>query len=463
MLYKSLIRTTYRCLARFLQLNRRLVNPAFRILALAAAVPAFALIILARPAAGAGSPWPVAETISWVPGTEHISFENLEGMMLVTATARGANGHDTTGLFVFDTGAGYLALDADLAIRIGIADSASARDAVDLAERPLPRITLGDWALDQVEPVLTIVTDPVRQATDRPVLGLMGQKPLQDRAIWIDYRLGRMALIPAGSDVSDSADPPASARLLRGVLSQRATPVPFRLVGDGKVIVRARITGPQRFGRTAWLTLIVDTGSSKCVLFESALDSFVEVRDWPALRGLVAPTLIGTGDARLVRARAIELQGAKVSSTPGVDVAILRSRLGEVLERSTGEPIHGLLGYSFLKRFRVVLDYPHRVLWLDPIPGYRDDRPFEHSHVGIQLERRGGLPQVVAVAEGSPAAQAGIEPGDAIVAVNGALAQATDVVTIARLMEGRPGSSVTLTLRRGDLERIYRLRRRRFL
>ena len=187
------------------------------------------------------------------------------------------------------------------------------------------------------------------------------------------------------------------------------------------------------------------------------------VRSWPALRGLVAPTLIETGDARLVRTRAIELQGAKASSARGVDVAILGSRLGEALERAAGESIHGLLGYSFLKRFRVVFDYPHRVLWLDPIPAYRDDRPFEHSHVGIQLERRGALLQVVAVAEGSPAAAAGIAAGDAIVAVDGASVQGMDVIAIARLMEGRPGSSMTLTLQRGERERTYRLRRRRLL
>jgi len=36
--------------------------------------------------------------------------------------------------------------------------------------------------------------------------------------------------------------------------------------------------------------------------------------------------------------------------------------------------------------------------------------PYEHTHVGLQLERIGGTARVVAVVEGSPAAQAGIAP-----------------------------------------------------
>ena len=48
------------------------------------------------------------------------------------------------------------------------------------------------------------------------------------------------------------------------------------------------------------------------------------------------------------------------------------------------------IGYSLLKRFRLVVDYPDRVLWLDPIADYRDDRPLEYCQVGLQLERRDG-------------------------------------------------------------------------
>jgi len=403
-------------------------------------------------------------TAPWPQGTEIVPFENLEGIVLVTATASGLGGRDTTGLFVLDTGAGYLALDADLACALGIADCPQNVSGVGLALRPLARFALGRWTMDQVAPLLTVGMESLRNATDRTVLGLLGHRPLRDRVVWIDYSARLLALVPAARTQSDDRDSirEASRSTLAGVLSGRAIPVPFHLAGDGKVLVKTRVLRSP--GGGAWLNFIVDTGSSKCVLFEDALELVGSTRRWAALRGLVAPTLLGPGTAWLTRVEMLELSspppGARAAD---VDVAVVKSALSQELSRATGETIHGLLGYSFLKRFRVGLDYPHRLLWLDPVPDYREDRPYEYSQVGLQLERLRGGVRVAAVADGSPAARAGIEAGDLIVSLEGASADTTDVIRLSRMLEGPPGSPVTLRVRRGEVERIYRIRRRRLL
>src|SRR5262249_49333332 len=154
---------------------------------------------------------------------------------------------------------------------------------------------------------------------------------------------------------------------------------------------------PPRFSRP--LNLLVDTGATKCVLFEDSLEpSVAHAASWPALRGLTAPTLIGTVEARIARVPLIEILATDGPvRAAGVDVGVIRSVLEQVVPRVPREHIHGLLGYSFLKRFRLALDYPHRILWLDPIPGYRDDRPNEYTHVGLQLERQGGAVVVMGV------------------------------------------------------------------
>jgi carboxyl-terminal processing protease len=103
------------------------------------------------------------------------------------------------------------------------------------------------------------------------------------------------------------------------------------------------------------------------------------------------------------------------------------------------------------------------VLWLDPIPGYRDDRPYEYCHVGIQLERRGEAVIVTGVAAGSPAARAGLARGDELVALDGRAARSQDLLALVRSMEGEPGRGLELTIRRGTVERTYRLVRRRLL
>jgi predicted aspartyl protease len=433
-----------------------------------------------------------ADSIRWPSGTELLRFENIEGIVLVRGTLRGPAGGDTAGPIALDTGAGYLALDLGLARLLGLADSAGQAEAVDIARLPLTRIMLGSWAIDQVEPVLTVDAGIVRRVSDRPVLGLIGHKPLRDRAIWIDYQEKVAAFIPAGTQndleppsddradgsakltsVADSARAAAtsdsllrrSRELLAGALTPRAVPVRFALVGDGKILVHGTVSDPVPPQRSERLNLLIDTGATKCVLFEDALEKKVAHADrWPALRGLSAPTLIGAAEARIARVPEIRLDAATGPlRLRGVDAGVIRSELGQVLSRVTRETIHGLIGYSFLKRFRVVVDYPHRVLWLDPIPDYRDDRPLEYCHVGIQIERHDGAVVVTGVATNSPAARAGVARGDELVTVDGIPARPLDMLALIRRMEGEPGRSLTLVIRRGTVAHTYRLVRRRLL
>ena len=423
-------------------------------------------------------------SLPWPPGTERLRFENLEGIILIHGTLRGVIQPDTSGPLALDTGAGYLALDIGLARVLGLADSADGAEAVDLAARPLPRLTLGGLTIDQIEPVLTVDGEIVRRVSDRPVLGLLGQKPLAERVVWIDYREEMLALMPAaahaevvdlaigesvpGATVHGAAGDSALVRsraLLGALLTPRAVAVRFLLVGDGKILVHGAVSDPHPPAYSKRLNLLVDTGATKCVLFEETLEAGVRHAEaWPALNGLSAPTLLGTANARIARIPSIEIEAAGGPlRAPDVDVGVLRSELSEVLARVTHETIHGLIGYSFLKRYRVAVDYPNRVLWLDPIPGYRDDRPLEYCHVGLQLERHGGSVVVTGVVEGSPAARARITRGDEVLALDGTSPREVDLITLTRRMEGQPGRPLTLVIRRNAVDRTVRLVRRRLL
>ncbi|TMQ70290.1 MAG: hypothetical protein E6K80_08990, partial [Candidatus Eisenbacteria bacterium] len=200
---------------------------------------------------------------------------------------------DTTGWMAIDTGAGFLALDAKLAIRLGVLDTLPAR-AVDFALRPLARLVIGDLTSDQISPVAVFDSDIVTRVTDHGVLGLLGYHVFRDRVIWIDYDSRRIALVPAGTDTHDEdalavAD---SRRGLGGVLSRSAIPTRFRMTVDGKILLRARVTPNQGGRATPWLNLVLDTGASKSTLFEDLVDARSHTEAWrPAIKGLVAPTL----------------------------------------------------------------------------------------------------------------------------------------------------------------------------
>jgi predicted aspartyl protease len=385
--------------------------------------------------------------VRWPEGTQVLPFENLEGAVLLRATLSSLAAPDTSGPMLVDTGAGYLALDLALSRLLGLADSASGAAAVGVASRPLRRLQLGGLQMDQVSPVLTVDAGIIRRVTGRPVLGLIGQSVLRGRVVVLDYAAGTLVLLPTDPD---STGAPAALRL---ALSPGAVAVPFHLVADGKAMLRVRVEAAPG-SRESELSLVVDTGATKTIFFGAALDrSLPGWRSWPAVRGLGAPTLTGDTEAEMVRVPRLELgpAGAAIARS-WVDAAVLGGDLPGQLEAAIGEPVDGLLGYSFLKHFRVALDYSRRVLWLDPKQGDVPDRPEEYCHPGIQLESVGGTLRVVAVAVGSPAARAGIRSGDELVSVDGLPVVGRDVIEVSRRLEGDPGSRVLLGLRRGPRE-----------
>jgi len=236
------------------------------------------------------------------------------------------------------------------------------------------------------------------------------------------------------------------------------------------VLVTVQMPDASRDGRSDPLTMIIDTGSSKTVLFEDALGERVRgVANWRSVRGLHAPTLVGPAAARVTLAPWVALLGAEDRNAADLvrvrdtDVVLVESRLGDLLTRVSGLPIHGLIGYSFLRHYRIAIDYPNHVIWLDRVPDLAEERPNEYSQVGVQIERRDGIARVVAVAKDSPAEKAGIRAGDELLAVDGEAVRPGELNEAARRLEGPPGTWVRLMIQRDGASREFRIRRVRLL
>lgn len=411
---------------------------------------------------------PPAASGSWSEGTLQLPFENLDGVILVRATVRGAV-RDTSGPFVLDTGAGYLALDGHLAGWLGLLDGAADSREVGLTAHPLKRLELSARQMDLVSPVLTVDAGVIRSVTDRPVLGLLGEALFRGQVIRVDYPNGLLTVShPLASPpprTSARGRAAASARALGASLGKGAVPVPFRSVGDGKLLVTARVSGARGDSPSRTLTLVLDTGATKTVIFRSALaERAPRSREWKSICGVSAPTLFGEAQACVARVPRIELAGAGTSlARLGMDAVMIDGPLRKLLSDATGEPIHGLLGYSFLKHYRVTLDHAHRIAWFEPEPENWDGRSNEYTQPGLQVERRGGAARVVGVVAGSPAADAGIALGDELLRIDGADTGSLDLLDLTRRMEGEPGSEIELVVRRGDREHSYRLTRRPLL
>ncbi|MGE0460664.1 MAG: S41 family peptidase [Vicinamibacterales bacterium] len=95
---------------------------------------------------------------------------------------------------------------------------------------------------------------------------------------------------------------------------------------------------------------------------------------------------------------------------------------------------------------------------LDPDTAYLDVKQvsaFEkgdalpQGQTGLELTRQYYL-RVIAARDGSPAARAGLQPGDYIRAIDGQSTRDTSVFEGMRLLGGKPGTTVRLTLLRGN-------------
>jgi carboxyl-terminal processing protease len=80
---------------------------------------------------------------------------------------------------------------------------------------------------------------------------------------------------------------------------------------------------------------------------------------------------------------------------------------------------------------------------------YEKNLPLPTGNTGLEITRQYYL-RVIAARDGSPAARAGMQPGDYIRAIDGQSTRDTTVYEGVRALNGKPGTKVTLTVLRGN-------------
>jgi C-terminal processing protease CtpA/Prc len=120
-------------------------------------------------------------------------------------------------------------------------------------------------------------------------------------------------------------------------------------------------------------------------------------------------------------------------------------------------------GYEFLRRFNLTIDCKCQRVVLQP--NAHISEPYEFDMSGISLMAEGDALRsypVRAVMTGTPAAAAGIRPGDKLVSLDG---KPADQMSLTDLRETFRRSDVeyALVLRRGTAEIRTRLRTRRLV
>jgi hypothetical protein len=113
----------------------------------------------------------------------------------------------------------------------------------------------------------------------------------------------------------------------------------------------------------------------------------------------------------------------------------------------------GLLGNNVLERFTLTLDYARQRVAFEKGPYFDAPRPGDRSGLMLGRDSRERV-SVLRVAEGSPAARAGIRPGDAIASIDGRpVGEWGRLYRVREIFRGETGSAVRLVLTRDGKRR----------
>ncbi|MEM6805496.1 MAG: aspartyl protease family protein [Bacteroidota bacterium] len=268
----------------------------------------------------------------------------------------------------------------------------------------------------------------------KPVYGILGYEVFGQFAVEINYREKYIKLY----------DP------FKFKARKKFSEIPIEIIRS-KPYVMATLTDyrGEKFNRR-WL---LDTGASNAItLFNgelpvpnSSIDAFLG-------RGL-------NGDVygKLARADALKLGNFEFE-----EIVTGYPDSASLIMLPKNIPWYGNLGSEILSRFTVVFNYKEGKVYLKKNKDYRT--PFEYNISGLEIVTRGDNFEnyvINYIRPNSPAAQAGIQINDHLLAINGFALVNDDISSIYATLSRRSGRFIHLKIKRGEeiLKVRFRLKR----
>jgi hypothetical protein len=204
---------------------------------------------------------------------------------------------------------------------------------------------------------------------------------------------------------------------------------------DAKIVLEA--------GEPIVASLVVDTGGDGTFVINSP---FVDKHKLvEAIPKTIDGSSVGAGGEQkrlLGRVKAVQL-GGLVIENPTVGLA--RDTEGE----GASDDNHGIIGGEIFRRFKVILDYSRQQMIFEANKSFGD--PYEVGMSGINFEtdeKDCKALKIGSIGENSAAAEAGLQPGDIITAIDGTPASKISSEQLERVFK-QHGRQLALSVQRG--------------
>jgi len=381
-----------------------------------------------------------APTVRFVSGNSslNIPFESSSNLILLQARV-----NDSAPLwFIFDTGADSSVIDSKLARALRLRPSGkeigtgSAGTATAIIFRGVSIRLPNLEALNLKIAALPI--DFFSAPLGRKISGVIGNDILKELVIEVDY----------ASQVINLYEPKSYQYSGSGEV------IPITLE-DNLPFVRGRVALEN--GQAIEGKFELDSGSTAAVTFNTPfvdkhkLVDSISRTSQSRLGGVGGSAQAFSGRLKSLRLGHFELENSVARFS--------RATRGD----DASATYDGLIGGEILSRFKVVFDYSRRQMILEPNAQFSE--PYEVDMSGLDLSAGGrGFSLVVVneVAQGSPAAEAGIREGDILTAID---SRPTTELTVnqIRKMFTQDGKEYLIRLKRGRREVQVRLKLRRLI
>ncbi len=197
-------------------------------------------------------------------------------------------------------------------------------------------------------------------------------------------------------------------------------------------------------------------------------DVEVTVGDAGATATLILESSVAISGRVLARDTSLPLQGARVEAFSGVigrgsRVSVVTDARGEYLLPPVPRSANVRVAREgFNEQWRRAADGARWDVTLDPLKAGQTARPDieQFEGVGMTLELRNGAVFVAQVSEGAPAERAGVQPGDAVLAINAEPTAGKNLNEVVSLIRGPAGTPVTLTFERAGRQFDLTIRRK---
>lgn len=211
------------------------------------------------------------------------------------------------------------------------------------------------------------------------------------------------------------------------------TPPPGAAVVDFETVMNLPVVRAAVEGQEAGLVL--DIGSNAAV---DLFPQFMERSGLAQRHTIYRVPIIGLGgqvESRLLRVGTVTFGDFEFAD---VRVYVHAAGLGE---------LDGLIGCEILRRFHFTIDYENKKVYFAPNGDLKT--PWVEEFAGITVINELGGYRVTSVSEGSPAYEAGLRAGDAVMEIDGRAAYEVGIPRLRELVRQTAGTMLVIKARRG--------------